>query len=362
MTAPFHVTVACGPPEGVPDLAAEVALVRAGLLYGDRVALVSPGASLLRRLLADAALASTPRQRLDLLASLADDLGLGAAPLAMRERLGEPDVAATVRHLWRAFRGRLDRAAQSSGLDELAVAERAGALEIVDLAGAELPADLAACTSDHYAARVTDAVASGVTYPLLDGATGEALRQRLDLSPGRAHQARHIALAAQLVERLPLFDLATVAETLDVRADLHAPLARFRGAVLEFSEAIARGAPRRDPWDADFARDAEQVYRRDVAPAVEDIRDAIQSTGYLRALVSRYADRPALLAPLAAPALALAVAGPDALTHAVGLAIGGLSVAANAAQARYDAGDRAREAEAHRLFFYVAAGDRFARG
>ncbi len=358
----FHVTVAVAPPEGVPDLRDEVALVRAGLLYGDRVALVSPGASLLRRLVTGAALCTSPRQRLDLLASVAGDLGLGASPLALQKRLGEPGIARTVEHLWRAFEGRLERAAFASGLGELAVAERAGALEIVDLAGADLPADLAACAADDYAARVLAAVASGATYPLLDGPTGEGVRQRLDLSRPRAREARHIALAAHLVERLPLFDLATVAETLDIRADLAAPLARFRGAVLEFSEAIARGAPERSAWDADFARDAEHVYRRDVAPAVEDIRDAIQSTGYLRALVSRYADRPAMLAPLAAPALALAVAGPGAITHAVGLAIGGLSLVANAAKAGYDAADRRREAQAHRLFFYVAAGDRLARG
>ena len=242
----------------------------------------------------------------------------------------------------------------ASGLAELSVAERAGALEIVDLAETEPPEDLAACVADGYAARVLEAVANGATYPLLDGPTGEGLRQRLGVvSEPRRAQARHVGLAARLVERLPLFDLATVAETLDIRTDLAPHLARFRLAVSGFAETVASG-----PWDDDFGVEAERVYVRDVAPAIHDIEDAIASTGYLRELVSRYADRPTLLAPLAAPALALAVAGPDTLTQAVSLALGALSVGANALQAGYAAGDARREAEAHRLFFYYAAAQR----
>ena len=352
---PFHVTVAVAPPEASPpDLATDLALVKAALLYGDRVALVSPAASLLRRLLAEAATAETPRQRLDLLASVADDLGVGDGPARLRERL--PETAPLVGRLWRAFRGRLERAAGASGLSEMAVAERAGALEVVDLAGAEAPGSLVDATADDYACRVLRAVEAGATHPLLDEATGAGVRQRLGALPEvRRHRARHAALAASLSLRLPLFDRATVAETLDVRADLDRPLARFRGAVSELAETVAGG-----PWDAGFAAEAERVHTREVAPAVADIEDAIARTGYLRELVSRYADRPALLAPLAAPALALAVAGPDALAQAVSLALGAGSVGANAARAWHEAADRRREAEAHRLFFYYAAGRRFA--
>lgn len=355
----FHITVAVAPPGAAPpDLSPEVALVKAALLYGDRVALVSPAASLLRRLAHEAAGAMSARQRLDILASVADDLDLGDAPLRLRQRLGEPGVDATVERLWRAFRGRLDRATDASGLSEIAVAERAGWLEVVDLAHGETAPGLADATADGYAGRVLGAVASGATHPLLDGPTGEGLRQRLGALPEvRETRARHVALAEQLVQRLPLFDRATVAETLDVRADLDRPLARFRRAVAEFAALVASG-----PWDADFAAEAEHVHLTEVAPAVADIEDAIASTGYLRELASRYADRPTLLAPLAAPALALAVAGPDVLTHAVSLALGGLSVGANALKAWHDAADARREAEAHRLFFYVAAGERLARG
>lgn len=359
MSSVFHITVAVAPPEAAPpDLSPEVTLVKAALLYGDRVALVSPAASLLRRLAAEASGATSARQRLDILASVADDLDLGDAPIRLRPHLGEPGIEATVERLWRAFRGRLDRASDASGLAEIAVAERAGALEIVDLARDESPLALADATADGYAGRVLGAVASGATHPLLDAATGEGLRQRLRALPEiRKTRARHVALAERLVQRLPLFDRATVAETLDVRADLDRPLARFRRAVAEFAGVVASG-----PWDPDFEAEAERVHLAEVAPAVADIEDAIASTGYLRELASRYADRPTLLAPLAAPALALAVAGPDVLTHAVGLAMGGLSVGANALKAWHDAADARRDAEAHRLFFYVAAGERFARG
>ena len=357
---PFHVTVAVAPPEAAPpDLATDLALVKAALLYGDRVALVSPAASLLRRLLAEAAAARTPRQRLDLLASVADDLGLGEAPARLRGQM--PEAAPLVERLWRAFCGRLDRAAGASGLAQIAVAERAGALEIVDLAAAEAPGTLADAAADDYARRVLAAVGSGGTHPLLDAASGEGVRRALGrqrpLPDVRRHRARHAALAADLSLRLPLFDRATVAETLDVRADLDRPLARFRGAVSRYAEAIAA-----EPWESGFGAEAEGVHTREVAPAVADIEDAIRRTGYLRELVSRYADRPALFAPLAAPALALAVAGPDALAQAVSLALGAGAVGAGALRAWHEADDRRREAEAHRLSFYYAAGRRFAGG
>ncbi|MEM6288566.1 MAG: hypothetical protein AAF845_15625, partial [Bacteroidota bacterium] len=106
----LHVTVGVGPPtwpEAPVGFAADVRLVKAALLYGDRVALVSPAASLLRRLAHEASGATSARQRLDILASVADDLDLGDAPLRLRQRLGEPGIDATVERLWRAFRGRL---------------------------------------------------------------------------------------------------------------------------------------------------------------------------------------------------------------------------------------------------------------
>ncbi|MEM1056467.1 MAG: hypothetical protein AAGI52_13170 [Bacteroidota bacterium] len=351
----FHVTVAVGPPEASPpDLAPEVGLVKAALLYGDRVALVSPAASLLRRLTAEAHLARTPRQRLALLASLADDLGLGDAPTVLSAHSGEPGIEATVARIWNWFSVRLEAAHERSGLHELAVAERAGVLDIVDLTAAEAPTDLAATAADHYAARVTEAVVSGATHALFDRATGDRIRRDLRLTGVRENRLRHIGLAESIVGRLPLFDLATVAETLDVRRDLGRYLARFREAISTFSSTIASA-----PWDADFPAEAERVYIRDVAPAVAEVDDVIASTGYLRALATRYADRPTLLAPLAAPALSLALAGPDLLANAVGLAMGAASVGANALTARHEAADRRREAEAHRVYFYYAARQRF---
>lgn len=354
---PFHVTVAVGPPEASPpDLAPEVGLVRAALLYGDRVALVSPAASLLRRLLAEAALARSPRQRLDLLVSLADDLGLGNGPASLGRHLNEPGVEEAVARVWGGFCSRLDAACRRSGLDELAVAERAGVLEVVDLAGADAPSDFAATAADHYAARVTEAVVSGATHALLDSATSEHVREAVApaLSAVREGRARHVGLAERLLVRLPLFDRATVAETLDVRRDLDRHLARFREAVSTYAEAVASA-----PWDADFEAEAEGVYVREVAPAVRDVEDAIRSTSYLRELASRYADRPSLLAPLAAPALSLALAGPSVLANAVGLALGLGSVGANALTAWHEAADRRRAAEAHRLFFFYAASSHF---
>ncbi|MGB3544761.1 hypothetical protein, partial [Rubrivirga sp.] len=153
--------------------------------------------------------------------------------------------------------------------------------------------------------------------------------------------------------KLPLFERATVAEVLDIRSDLDRPLSRFRSAIAEFSDEIASA-----PWDPDFAVESARIYDLRVAPAIADLEDAVASVGYLRELVSRYAERPQQFVPLAAPLLTVALTSPDALVQAVSATFSGLSLAANAGQAWIAAHDARLEVEGRRLFFVYAAGRR----
>jgi len=362
----MDLTVGVGPPRSAlpSDLSVGLPLVKAALLYGDRVTLCSPAASLLLRLEEH-----DPRDvpgRLAVLAGLADDLGLGDGPARLAHVVGvgryldAEVVRLTVDAWWRRYRRSLAEAVVQSGLAELAPAVDATRLtiETLGVGAVARPSDFAEAAAETYAAVVADAVVRGSATPLLDGPTAEALRDaaeagRVGVSEPCVHRARDGGLAAHVLQRLPLFDRATVPEVLDIRADLDAPLARFRGAVDEFAAEVASAV-----WDPDFAVEADRVYRRRVAPAVAEIEDAVASVGYLRELATRYAERPQQFVPLAVPALTVALASPDALAQTVAASLAGLSVVANAAQAGWAVADGRRAVRARRLFFVYAAGRR----
>ncbi len=362
----MHLTVGVGPPRSAlpADLDVGLPLVKAALLYGDRVTLCSPAASLLLRLRdhdpPDVA------GRLAVLAGLADDLGLGDGPERLAHALGagrriDPGIAAaTVDAWWDRYRRALADAVAGSGLDALTPAVHAGrlAIETLGVGAVARPSDFAEAAAETYAAAVADAVACGDTTPLLDGPTAEVLRDAVEagwlgVSAPRVAEARSGGLGASVLQRLPLFDRATVAEVLDVRSDLDGPLARFRAAVDEFAAEVASAA-----WDADFAVEAARVYRQRVAPAVAEVEDAVASVGYLRELVSRYAERPGQFVPLAVPALTVALTSSDTLAQAVAAAFAGGSMLANAASAAWAWRDARRDATARRLFFVYAVGRR----
>lgn len=369
---PLHVVVAVGPPpwpEGPVGLSDDVRLVKAALLYGDTATLASPAAALVGRLLRLEAATPGTAERLAALAAMSDDLDLGDWPRALAAAYAETRAAsgagrrawieAAADELWAEAQAALRQALDAGGHGELLHAVASGRLAVDGLGLDPLgdAADFAPVAADTFAERVLDAVASGLSVPMLDGATADLLRQRASgVAEPQAGWGRQGGLAADWLPRLPLFDEATVAETLDVRRELDAHVARFRAAVLDYADALAGAA-----WDADFPLDAERLFRQSVSPAVRDVADAVASTGPLRELVGRYADGPHRFAPLAAPALALGLSTPHWLVDAVGGAIGVGSAAANAAKAWTDARDKRREAEAHRLYFYYAAGERLRR-
>lgn len=372
---PLRITVGVGPatsPDGPVGFSEDVRLVKAALLYGDAVALCSPAAALVARLVRLEVAAPGTAGQLAALAALAGDLDLGDGPALLAEayaalapRPGEPWAAASRRawiervadEQWEDARLVLRAALDRGGHGELVEAVRAGRLTVdgLGLSGIDAPLDYAPVAADAYAERVLGAIADGLAVPMLDAATADLLRQRAaGVEEPHAGWSRQGGLAADWLPRLPLFDLATVAETLDIRRDLDRHLARFRSAVIELGEAVTSAV-----WDADFPLDAERVFRRDVAPAICDIEDAVASVGFLRELTSRYADGPHRFLPLAAPALTLGLAAPGWLLDAVGAAVAASSLGTNVVRAWHEAEEQRRAAEANRLFFYHAAGLRF---
>ena len=132
---------------------------------------------------------------------------------------------------------------------------------------------------------LSGAVSEGATYPLFDDHAGKLVRLGVDagvirVSESGATKGRQAGLASDLLRRLPLFEDAPVDEILSIRRELNGPLVRFRDAVARFSDGM-----RATGWDPEFVDDAEDVFVREVEPAVQEIEDAVRDSSFVAQLI-----------------------------------------------------------------------------
>lgn len=376
----FVVGSAGGGEEGNPnfDLGHELDLVKAALLYADRVELVSAGSSLLygfvtlsgvppaerlavvRRHAPTNAGFRLPEEQLEKM-----DLIMAGGP-DVRQALGERRLAevqgqlqAVVDQGWDEIKQDVERRFEAYNAKGLEDAVRSGLLDLHTFEGHTLDGMLSmaaegftveAAVDDilwEYVGRAQIAM-DGDGYPLFDDLIGrlvnEAVRNGLiDPSPGAVHRGRHGGLSGDLLPRLPLFEEATVAEVLDIRRELEAPLAGFRGAVSDFSAQIRSAA-----WEPGFAGEADVLFRETVEPEVDRIEDEIRENRSLAELARRVLRH----GGVTRPALGAAIGHASDLSALSGIVLG---LGASAVQALLDERDRRREIEDNRLFFYYAA-------
>ena len=169
-----------------------------------------------------------------------------------------------------------------------------------------------------------------------------------------------VALASQLFSRLPAFELASLSEIMDIRADLATPLARFRAKMLQLASEL-----KLEPWDDAFESEVENLVTTRISDEVLAINEAAASNRYMKVLTTVALGgellRPAgaavgtfLAAALTNQAGAASIAGTLA-AGAAGVAAGAGALALQAKEKQ----DRTKEQyEANHLFFYVAVSDR----
>jgi hypothetical protein len=212
----------------------------------------------------------------------------------------------------------------------------------------------------EYVKVVGESVSDVHTYPLFDEDTSEIIRESikagiLPVSEAAVSRAKESGLASDMLGRLPLFERATVREILDIRDELERPLRRFRSAIIEFSSGVQSAA-----WDQDFVSDADQIFRREVEPAILDLEEEIRANSLIGELARKALDVQVVVSGGSALALAVTTLGLDAIAAlAVGGAVGG-------GKAVYDAytewNKRNRETEKNQLFFYYKAGQLLSQG
>ena len=393
-TGPVDLCTAVGP--GQLTVAHDLHLVKAALLYADRATLYSPTASVLLSVhrLRD----PSPHQQQAIWESMIPYIEANEQQTArLRQELRQqaklrrkqrPSTSELRRMRWfdeaigwDHTRQVIDQQAQDAGLPELLAATRSGLLEVRDFAPSRAPggwtkealADLWALVNDpksdskwtnkmmvEFWEAVSRAVTDGTTYPLFDEQTSELVRAAVEegkiaVSERGAAHGRHSGLAAHLLERLPHFESARIDEVLDIRKELDRPLTNFRKAVIDFSKTIKTAS-----WDKDFPGDADELYHRDVRPAVLEIEEQVRSKRFLVELLGKAVPYVSVSGSSLVVAVSKLPNWPELVSQVATVAAGG--AAAGAAKVLYETfreWDQQKKAtERNLLYFYHRAGKR----
>jgi hypothetical protein len=301
----------------------ELDLVKAALLYGDKVTLLSPVTTMLLRV--DGIQHFPLAARLELVRRvapyIADPAGLPAleesleefgellnaverGPAGSRYMLGQVtrqlgaelrEIDEVVKHICR-----------EAHIDQLARARNDGVLQIesadpgdeIDLLASCLKsaklAEMGRSEEDPHAGRIVETFADRLSHHLSSGSeylifdepiaslTEAGIREgRFTPAPGPSGKCAQAMTASALMARLPTFPLATVDEVLDIRAELNPALTQFRSAMVTTAKNFTSAA-----WETGFEDEVHTAWVETVQPALESIDNTVRDDKSLSALAS----------------------------------------------------------------------------
>jgi hypothetical protein len=369
-TGAFRMVVAANPGSSI-TVAPERDLVKAALLYGDHVTLLSPVTTMLLR--AEGLQRFSPRQQIELLRRVAPILLPGDQVADFEQGMERVDefLRATARgstggaqQLLRA--GLLQRfqptqrilseavqeLAGQAGIDQLARARAKGLVQIENadpgdemdlLVSCILSAKLAQTGQrqdephtnrlvETFVDKLSRHLASGREYLIFDepiaSLTEAAIREGLFTpASGPAGRSAQAMTASAFMGRLPTFPNATVDEVLDIRTTMASSLTQFRSAMVTISKTFTS-----PPWESAFEDELHDAWVETVHPAVEAIEASVRDNRSLLTLAAGIAGA----ANTAFPGLVIVAGG--LLGHADPVAAlgGALSGAAPVLQALRD--------------------------
>ena len=319
----FRMLVAANPGTST-TVAPELDLVKAALLYGDQVTLISPVTTMLLRV--EALERFSPSNQIELIRRVAPVLLPADQVTEFENGIAQVDdfVRTSARggsagnQLLRAgllqqFRPIQQEMSQSvrelgheAGIDQLAKARSKGIVKIESADPGDAMDLLVSCIvsaklaeigerqEDPHTDRIVESfveklskhLSSGREYLIFDepiahlveAAVREGLFSPANGPTGRSAQAM---AASALMGRLPTFPDATVDEVLDIRADLSSSLTQFRSAMVTISKTSTTA-----PWESDFEDALNDAWVESVHPAIEAIDEAVRSNKSLLALAA----------------------------------------------------------------------------
>lgn len=293
--------------EGI-TLAEDIRLVKPALLYADVVKLYSPSALML---LSSASLAQlTARERMQFLTQIYPLFDPHQAPLLFemletdkqlekrkktrsreelltyhRLRPKLEKLKTEIDRIWTdELVPQIEQQLEATGANQLTSAISAGLLEVDPLTKSNKGFNTDQVI-EAFVEKLATVLSERGTYPLFDDRTGTLVRHAVaegafSVTPPARERGKQVAMASEFLGRLPAFPRASVAEILDIRNELQAPLVRFRAAMVEFGILIESAT-----FEEGFAEQVDELYRLKVQPALVEIEEQVRTNNYLRVLV-----------------------------------------------------------------------------
>ncbi len=233
---------------------------------------------------------------------------------------------------------------ESAGATELAGAMSAGLLVVDPLVKGNEEFDNDRVI-EAFVAKLAEVLSGRGIYPLFDDQTGTLVRHGLSdglfkASPITRERGKQVAAASEFLTRLPAFPKANVSEILDIRAELEAPLVRFRAAMVDLGRLVESAA-----YEEEFPEQVDELYRAKVEPALLEIEEQVRSNSYLRVLIGEIVgDSKTLLAGILAVGIAHAADLPQ-------LVAGGAAAGQVIAKAAWEKHIRGQQISEHELYF-----------
>lgn len=320
----FRMVAAANPGPSI-DATTELELVKAALLYGDKVTILSPLTTMLLR--TENLEYLTPRRLLDFAGRLAPFLFPPQDVPEFLRRLGQVELQLRANAMGGVGAGGVSRAdileglapiqqmlsevvrgiAAEAEIDQLARARRMGLVQIENVdPGDELDL-LVECIvaaklfqdglqqqdkphtgrlAETFIARLQKHLSSGRDWLIFDrpiaSLTDAAVREGIFTpAPGPKGRCAQAMTASGLMGLLPTFPGATVDEVLDIRSALAHSLIPFRGIMATISKDFTS-----KPWERDFEDEVFNAWVERVQPALQAIEASIRDDRSLLGLVA----------------------------------------------------------------------------
>jgi hypothetical protein len=318
----FRMIVAANPGSEM-TVAPELGLVKAALLYGDKVTLVSPVMTMFLRV--DGLQRLSPRQTIELLRRTAPVVlpadqvsdfedGLAKVDELLRNtpaggipgRLLRAELLRHFQPMQSELSEMVRKIGSEAGIDQLDKARARGIVQIENVDPGDAVDLLASCIIsaklaetgkrqddphsdriiDTFVEKLTKHLSSGREYFIFDEPIANlveaAIREGLFTpAKGPAGRSAQAMAASALMGRLPTFPNATVDEVLDIRTDLAPSLTQFRSAMVTTSKTFTS-----KPWESDFEEAVNDAWVGTVHPALEAIDASVRDNKSLLALAA----------------------------------------------------------------------------
>lgn len=294
-TPPLHITVtALSMPGDFRDIGHEIKMVKAALLYADTVTLASPKATILSAV--GGLLFQPPNVRREAVRDIIAEQPNGRAALqAIQWLRGRPKGSLQPSEVLflRKTEEDLRRAEEQmvtmieSLVSDASVGDLAEALDAKVLTLHPVGLDQETFTTDAMAEAVQELLLTVIgpaadTYPMFDDSAGDLARALINEGrvPGvRLERATQAGLAGRYIEQLEAFPDAEMSVILNARSQLATPLIRFRSGLGEMAARLKTTS-----LDPEFDTAADEAYRREIAPALDELRELAEERRLLPAL------------------------------------------------------------------------------